>query len=594
MEAPWPELQRVRRAILVVDVVESVRLMQEHEDEVIDRWRRFVNQVRTEVLPATGGRLVKSLGDGMHLEFERSRNALAAAFELRRRIDAQEHAIPLEARLRLRQGLHVSDVVVDATDLFGAGVNLAARLAGAAEPCSIVVSAALRDEMTDGLDGQFEDLGEIYLKHLPQPVRAFAANPAEATGAWVRPAAATGDDIRPVIAIVPFQCRDGGDPGHTLGDLVVDELTTILSKSPEWRVIAKLSSAAFSDRRTELVSMSRALRNDFVVTGAYSVAEGRARLHVQLLDVGSGEVLWAERADGRIGAMLAGHDEVYERLCSGLTQAIFGHSLRVVAALPMPQLASHAMLLGAVALMHRAIRQEFARARELIEALQERHPRAAQPHAWRAKWHVLRVVQGWSDDPQRDGAEALQAGRRAADSDHSSSLALTMQGLVHAYLRHDFASAGRIYDQALALNPNESLALLLKGTMHAFVDEGAPAHALTQQALALSPLDPLRYFYLSLAASAAIAARRFDEAITLAERSLRANRTHLSTYRVLAIAQSLAGHTDAARRTIDQLLSYEPGFTVQRFLERYPGRDHVPEYTRYLGDALERARLPQH
>jgi tetratricopeptide (TPR) repeat protein len=260
--------------------------------------------------------------------------------------------------------------------------------------------------------------------------------------------------------------------------------------------------------------------------------------------------------------------------------------------MPLPQLKSHELLLGAVAMMHRARRAEFDNALQWIDHLQQRHPRASQPHAWRAKWHVLRVVQGWSEDPQRDGTLALQAGRQAADSDSSSSLALAMQGLVQVYLRQDFDAALRCYDDALQLNPNEALALLLRGTMHAFAGDGATAYDQTQQALRLSPLDPLRYFYLSLAASAAITAGHHAEAIELAQASLKFNRVHMSTYRALAIAQQLAGRHEDAALTVRQLLHHEPGFTVGRFVARFPGRERAPDFTRLLADALAGAGLP--
>lgn len=168
-----------------------------------------------------------------------------------------------------------------------------------------------------------------------------------------------------------------------------------------------------------------------------------------------------------------------------------------------------------------------------------------------------------------------------------------MQGLVHAYLLRDFGRARQSYEEALRINPNESMALLLLGTMHAFLGEGAQAWTLTESSLRLSPLDPLRYFYLSLSASAAISAQRYDEAAALAERSLRANRTHLSTYRGLALAQALGGHVLQASETVAELLKLEPGFTVTKFLARYPERDEAPAYTQRLADALRTAGLPQ-
>lgn len=585
----WAESHRVRRAVVVVDVVDSVRLMQQHEDDVIDRWRRFVREVRDEVLPAHGGTLVKSLGDGMLLAFASTREAVAAAAAMHaaRALQASDAAVALT----LRVGCHWSDVVADELDLYGAGVNLAARLASSAEPGTTVISAEMADTLHAGVDAELDDLGELYLKHFAQPVRAYVAR-APTQDAHATRTRLPLDDLRPALAVVPFACRDGSDPGHVLGDLLADEVTRVVSACPEWRVISKLSSGAFAGRAIDLHAAGAALRADFVCTGAYQVHGGEVVVHLELAGVAGAQVRWADRLTGKVADVLAGRGELHLRASDCIAGAIFGHGLRAVAAMPLPTLRSHEVLIGAVALMHRARRSEFDRSLELIDHLQQRHPRSSQPHAWRAKWHVLRAVQGWSDDPARDGSFALLAGKRAIDADTSSSLALAMQGLVHAYLRHDFDAARRCYDDALEHNPNESLALLLRGTMHAFMAEGEAAYRQTQQALRLSPLDPLRYFYLSLAASAAIAAGRYDEAVDLAQASLRANRVHLSTYRALAMAQSLSGRVGEARRTIEQLLHFEPNFTVARFAERFPGRDRAPEFTRLLADALERAGLP--
>lgn len=585
--------QRVRRAVVVVDLVESVRLLQRQEDAAIASWRAFVHEVRGEVLPRHGGRLVKSLGDGMLLVMDDAREAAAMAFELHRRI-GRHGVLPADGvpqPLRLRCGLHLAEVVEDALDVYGAGVNLAARLAAAAEPGDSLASDELAVGLTDGLDASLEDLGELFLKHLDGPVRAWRLQPLDVPS---RPESRchVDDDLRPRVAVMALTARSAEPDAAALGDLIADELTTALSRCPEWRVISKLSSAALSGREMSAAQVSAALGADYFVAGSVLPVGQGVRVDLQLVHGRHGEVLWAASEMASTAALLAGADSLMDTCVDGITRAIFGHGLRVVAGLPLPQVASHELMLGAIALMHRARRPDFERAWRIIEHLQERHPRSPQPFAWAAKWHVLRVVQGWSDAPERDGQRALQAGRRALDIDSSAALPLAMQGLVHAYLRHDFAAARQCYDDALELNPSESLALLLRGTMHAFLGEGEPAYRQTQQALALSPLDPLRYFYLSLASSSAIAAGRYAEAIDLATRSLRANRLHLSTYRALAIAQSLAGQHEEARRTVDELQCHEPGFSVERFMQRFPGRELAPDYTRFLAEALAAAGLP--
>ncbi|MDB5941929.1 MAG: hypothetical protein JWQ13_1495, partial [Ramlibacter sp.] len=215
-----------------------------------------------------------------------------------------------------------------------------------------------------------------------------------------------------------------------------------------------------------------------------------------------------------------------------------------------------------------------------------RHP---APYAWLAKWHVLLVQQGWSEDREAEAGRALDCTKRALENDPDSSLGLTVEGFVRTNLMKDLEGAARSYQAALQINPNESLAWLLTGTLNAFQGNGADAMEASERALRLSPLDPMRYFYDSLAASSAITAGQYDRAIELAKRSLRANRTHTSTYRALAIAQSLSGQDEEARATVRRLLELEPSFTVARFLARTPATGALASK---VADALLRAGVP--
>jgi adenylate cyclase len=236
----------------------------------------------------------------------------------------------------------------------------------------------------------------------------------------------------------------------------------------------------------------------------------------------------------------------------------------------LPTLESYTLLIGAIALMHRLSPHDFDRARQMLEVLTERAPRLAVPQAWFAKWHVLRVQQGWSEDARAEALLAQQRSRRALDDDPQCSLALAIDGFINTNLLRRLDIASERYSLALESNPNDSLAWLLKGTMHAFKGEAAEAVEMTARARALSPLDPLRYFYESLSATAALAAQDYVQAEALAEHSYRLNRKHASTLRALAISRWQLGKHDAARQMIQELLAIEPSFTITRFVERSP------------------------
>jgi class 3 adenylate cyclase len=279
----WPELRQQRRAIVVVDVVESVRLMQANEADVIDRWRRFVNEVRTQVLPKHGGRLVKSLGDGLLLEFETVPAAVASTLEFQSLIGNYNAGRHASQHFALRIGVNVSDIVVDDDDIYGVGVNLTARLAGLASPGEIVVSPEVRDGLVDGLDADLEDMGECYLKHLEQPVRAFRLGRAAAPRL---PVFEQDDekDMRAVVAVVPFEFHGGlqGAEFDAIGELIADGVIALLSKSASVRLISRLSSSAFRGRGTELETVAQRLGAAYVLSGSYQCVGTRVALVAEI------------------------------------------------------------------------------------------------------------------------------------------------------------------------------------------------------------------------------------------------------------------------------------------------------------------------
>jgi adenylate cyclase len=589
---PWPlpELTRARRAIVVVDVVESVRLMQEDEAGFIDRWRRFVHEVRTAVLPKHGGRLVKSLGDGMLLEFEEAPRAVAAAFAMHQGIAPLRHGLSESSALWLRCGLHVDEVVVDEMDIYGKGVNLAARLAALAGPGENVVSAAFREQVLADFDADMEDLGECYLKHLPTPVRAFRVWPMLPTPFALPTRAAPATELRPVVAVLPFSDRDGSASAHALGDVLADQVIAALSRSSALSVISRLSTHAFRQRNEPLDRVAQALGAHYVLTGDCSHAGGRMHVSVTLSDMRNGAALWTRSLADREGAVLETDSELVATLVNGVAHAIFASEVGSVRSRALPTLQCHTLLIAAISLLYRLSSADFERARAALDTLQERAPRHAAPLAWLARWHLFRVVQGWSLDRRRDGEAALSYAKRALDIDPDSSLALTMLGNVHTSFLRDLPAAQALYDRALAINPNESLAWLQKGNCLSFGGAGSRALDLVQRAVELSPLDPSRHFYLSIMSSAALSARDYERAIQAARASLRLNSEHVSTYRVLAIAQAMSGRLEEARASVTRLMQLEPGLTVEGFVARSPGA--ASGLAHEFGRALQAAGLP--
>ena len=587
--------QHASSTLLIVDVVESVRLMEANEEDAVRRWQKLVGLVVHDVLPQHSGRMLKSIGDGLMLEFAAPRPAVHAALHIQKLCQGANQGVPPAMRMHLRAGVHTAQYVKDEHDIYGADVNLAVRLTTLAGPGEIIVSAPVRDQLTPVLDGDIEDLGDCYMKHLVAPVRAYRVGSAGAAPV-IEPGSGRPLDLRPTIAVIPFTAR-GADPGHALiGEAIADELIAALSKTAELHVISRLSTTVFRDRAASpegaLADIRQHLGATYVLSGRCTVFGAQMSLFVELAEADGGRIVWADNLKGNIAGLFNPNDEMLSRIVSAVSSAVMKHELSRAQNHALPTLEGYTLLLGAIAMMHRNSRTDFEQARLMLEHLIERSKRHPVPHAWLANWHVLKVQQGWATDIQAESDRALDCSKQALDCEPNNALALTVDGFIHTNLRGDLASGLQRYEKAIEQNPSESMAWLLTGVLHAFKGDGNSAVGATEHALKLSPLDPIRYFYDSLAATAAVSAGNYERAIVLAKRSLRANRMHTSTFRALAIAQSLSGRIGEANTTIGQLLLLEPGYSVSKFLERSPSR-HYPIGNIYA-EALRSAGLPDH
>lgn len=470
--------------------------------------------------------------------------------------------------MHLRIGFECAEVIVDHDDIHGRGVNLASRLTQLAGPGEVVVSAAVRDRLIPTLDAEVEDLGLCYVKHRKEPVRAFRLGPPGS-----RPQLAAGvpaADLYPTLAVLPFRGISAKREHRLIGQVLADEVIEALSRAAGLNVISRLSTAPFRDREVDLAAICARLAADYVVSGRYRVEDGRVLLDAELAEASSERIVWALRLTERLDRCLHGDRQVIGRLVADVAQAVVRREFERARSRPLPTLESYTLLLAGSTLMHRLSPNDFARAKTLLETLIERTPWQPIPLAWLAKWHVLKVQQGWAEDQQEAAAQALELTRRALDTDPECSLSLAIDGFVHANLLKKLDVAKSRYDLAIRNRPSDALAWLLRGTLHAFMGEGRTAVGDTSRALKLSPLDPHHYFFESLAATAQLAAHRFERALALAERSLIANRTHTSTLRAMAIAQWYLGRHTEARRTVRELLTLEPELTIRRYLERSP------------------------
>lgn len=575
------------RVVAFVDVAESVRLIEADEVSAVSRIRTLIYTTLQQRIADVGGRTVEMRGDGLLAEFDSARSAVSCAHQLHGDVRQGNVGRPIAEHILLRIGLHRARILA-AESLFGHGVNLAARIAAGAVPGETWASDEVAGDVTDGIDAEIEDLGQHHLKHVARPKRLYRLIPPGTTDRRTALPFITAR-LKATVAVLPLSMPQGGG-AIDIGDVIADRLISAISASDQLSVISRLSTRAVAGRDLLATQIAERLGADFIVSGSVTTSTSTVRGMIELCDARSGLATWSTRFAGPTASVLDRDGDLLGGLLRGISDAILATEVRRSRTDSLPTLASHTLLLSAVSRMYRLARDDFEQSKSLLTGLHERVPRHPAPLAWLARWHLFRVVQGWTDDRDADGALASQYANRALDLDPESSIALTMAGNVCTSYHRDPVAADRFYDRALASNPSESLAWLQKGNAMSFRGDGREAVRLVEKAIALSPVDPARHFYESLLASAALSAGDFERAVTAALASLRINADHVSSHRVLAIAYACAGRMDDARRAVAGVLQREPELTVRSFVARSPGgRSGLASK---FGEALAAAGLP--
>lgn len=556
------------KVVMVVDLVESVRLMADDEAGVVARWHGFLRHAGTDVLPAHEGRLVKSLGDGFLAEFNRADAAVRAALALQQYFGPANTGLPAERQMHLRVGLNATHLWADDNDVYGHGVNLAARVADLAEPGDIVVTAAVRDLIVDDIDATLEDMGESHLKHWPHPVRTWRARPPGTS--WASPRLAPSQlpvqDIRPTIAVIPFDSRSMSTEQWVIGELVADGVIAQLSRSQHLRVISRLSTHGLRGRSCDDQAVRSALDASYTLSGSYVCMGDRMVLMAELSRSADGEVIWAERLTGDAQDLVADESELVGRLAEACAHHLLEAEIQRTLTHPIPRLDSNALMLGGITLMHHSTQRDMNRSRELLEAVIERHKRVAMPWAWLAKWQIIQVVQGGAADPAQAFQQAIDLSDRALDLEPDSSMALAVRGHAMCHLGQDIETSRLLLTKATQTDPNNPIAWLYSGFWSTMWGNPDDAVRDSDSARALSPLDPHRFYLEMLAANGYLVANRHEETIALCLASLKRNRYHTSTLRVLLTAQVESGQMTEAANTFAQIRALQPNLTLSSFM----------------------------
>ena len=579
-------MERRLAAIFTADVAGYSRLVGADEEGTIDRLSAHRRELIEPKIAEHQGRLVKTTGDGVLAEFASPVKAVRCAIDVQHGMAARNVDIPEGSRIEFRIGINLGDVVVDDDDIYGDGVNIAARLENIAEPGSVFISRAVRDFVTDTAELVLEDLGERELKNIAKPVQVFRiAAPAQAVAASQAPAPAVPQ--KPSIAVLPFTNMSGDAEQEYFSDGMTEDLITDLSKISALFVIARNSSFAYKGRLVKVQEIGRDLGVRFVLEGSIRKSGNRVRITAQLIDAESGGHLWAERFDRDLTDIFATQDEVVEKIVRALAVTLTQGEEKRLGRRGTDNVAAYEAVLRARELLGAATRETVAQARAMYQRAIELDASYAVPHAGLAATAVSDYVSDWADDPGAELDQAERWARRALELDESEPFAHMALGHVLLWRRdHDGALAE--FRSMIALDPNFAQGHSATGL--ALMYAGRAAEAL--EAFALSKrLDPhypsIVLHYLAQAnfslGNCGTAAKQ------LLERIARTPGTD-SSRMMLAACYGHLGRVEEARAAWAELLKVNPDFSLEQRERVLPYKD--PRDFARIADALAKAGLP--
>ena len=555
------KIERRIAVVLCADVVGYSRLMGSDEEGTL----AALNSVRREIIDPKiagyRGRTVRSMGDGLLVEFNSVVDAVQCAIAVQNEMAARPVGPTRKPQIRFRMGLNIGDVVSDDEGIYGDGITVASRLESLAEPGGINISRAVRDQIRDHLPVTLADLGEHTVANLARPVRAFrvvldARPPPPQAGAKK----AVAGSERPSVAVLPFQNLGGDAEAEFVLDSIAEDLITELTRARWFAVIARNTAFSYRGKGANSKQVSHELGVRYVVEGSLRKAGPRVRISCQLVEAASGQHLWAERFDGTLQDSFELQDRIVESVVGAVGPVLRSAEIerigRKPAVSPDPyQLTLRAMLPA----FAEAPEENDAALRLLNEALaiDSRHPMASALAAW---CHLHRHLLDWPAAQSDDRERAKRLARAAIDNGAEVPLALAVAGAVRAALTRDHALALVTADRATMLCSNSALVLGFDALTRCICGDYDNAIAHAERAIRLSPREPLLYLAALPLAIACLAAGRHEEAAAQARKAIDGNPRLALAHFVLAAALARLGQRGEAGEAVARLQEVAPGF----------------------------------
>ena len=535
-------------AILAADVAGYSRLIEADEEGTLGRLKALRADIIDPKIAGHKGRIVKTTGDGMLVEFASVVDAVRCASELQVAMAESNAPLPQDHRIEFRIGIHQGDIVVEDGDIFGDGVNIAARLEGLAEPGGICVSARVREDATGRLDLAFEDIGEQSLKNITRPVRVFRV----AMGRKLVPEPPLALPDKPSIVVLPFATLSGDPEQEYFADGMVEEIITALSRIRWLFVIARNSSFTYKGQSVDVRQVGRELGVRYILEGSVRKGGNRVRITAQLIDAASGAHLWADRFDGSLERVFELQDQVAVSVAGIIEPTLQAAEIRRVAERPTNDLTAYDFYLRA--LPHASFffaKDRNAQALDLLGRAIERDPGYGPALAAAAWCHAQLDVNGWADDRDANRLKGIDLARRALQVAPDDPEVVGPAAFVLGWYGQDIDAAVGLIDRCLDLNPSSARSWYWSAVLRLFV--GTPDLAIEhfETSIRLSPRDRFGA-PLSGIGGALLFSRRFEEAAAK-RASLEQHPTFALTYRFLAACYAHMGRLQEAREVVDRL-----------------------------------------
>jgi adenylate cyclase len=577
-------------AILAADVAGYSRLM--GDDEV--GTARALSEHRAAANPLVaqhGGRIVKTTGDGMLIEFSSVVGAVECSLALQKLAAERNAGIAGDRRMEWRIGIHIGDVLVEGDDILGDGVNIAARLEGIAEPGGIYISEDAFRQVRGKIGVEFADLGEQSLKNIARPLRVYRAGPSSAVKTPSAPVTALSLPDKPSLAVLPFQNMTGDPEQEYFVDGMVEEITTAISRLPWLFVIARNSSFTYKGKAVDVKQVARELGVRYLLEGSVRKAGNRVRITGQLIDTTTGAHIWADRFDGALDDIFELQDLVASNVAGAIEPKLRQSEIERATRKPTESLDAWDLYLRALALRYQYTEESIREAIVMLRRALSINPSFAPAAAMIGSCRMHQRAHHLAPVSDAEIAEAVRLARGAIEASKDDPDTLWMAGWTLALLGGERDAGANVIDRALKLNPSSAQAWMARGLVSIFQNRPDRAIEAAERAIRLSPLDPwgARAFTYLLAA-AHLAAGRYEQAIEWADRSLAAQPGYRPALRTKVICCVYLDRIDEARDWLARLLEVEPGLTIAQVKSSLPYQTEL--LNRYV-DGLRKAGLPE-